>query len=271
MTMREAIRWDLDPSFLHFQFTTWTFEEQRRGVVARVIGEYRQGSAGRDDAVVMKQRISEACELAGAEALVVDLRSLDYQWGDDIDVDPRNHALRAVSLIRPEQFEAFAPMLGRDWLRMDVDVALDDAEKLAKPESGRDSHEKSERTFTRLNLDISELERLCRVWSNEGSGRMVWLSFHGDCTSDSDAMWIQWQIDAANAIVEPRGILIDVCELESITHEFPVAPRGRNRAVLVVARPEQLDVLHPFLADDAVRTDLEIAALEIEQLVRAAK
>jgi len=93
-------------------------------------GTYLYGSAGSDDALFIKWRINEFCELELPQkiiGLVVDFRSLDYQWGDDLDVYPQEirrlgQPVRIV--VTPERYEAFKGVLGEQELHTDIEVAF---------------------------------------------------------------------------------------------------------------------------------------------------
>ncbi|MEH1950091.1 MAG: hypothetical protein V7K77_24520 [Nostoc sp.] len=93
-------------------------------------GTYLYGSAGSDDALFIKWRINEFCELEFPQklsGLVVDFRSLDYQWGDDLDVYPQEirrlrQPVRIV--VTSERYEAFKGVLGEQELHTDIEVAF---------------------------------------------------------------------------------------------------------------------------------------------------
>jgi hypothetical protein len=69
-------------------------------------GQYRRGSAGYEDALFIKWRLNQFCDLLEPSQLIVDLRTLDYEWGDDLSLYPFRF-LSSKSpirfLLRPEQ------------------------------------------------------------------------------------------------------------------------------------------------------------------------
>lgn len=101
---------------------------QRAGGLVTFRGHYRPGSAGKDDALWLKWRLDEFCELVRPNGLVVDCRELDYTWGDDLHLRPRSRRLPNASLyrlvIRPEQQEAFAFAEPRECHRFELSAAL---------------------------------------------------------------------------------------------------------------------------------------------------
>lgn len=122
---------DLAPSAVSCEPSTWLLADGCTGVLMRVSGPYRHGSAGRDDARVIRLRINEACELVAAAALVVDARDLAYEWGDDLDFDPPDTSAWVLAVVRPEQVAAYAPIVGSKIVRTDLDAAFDEIERLA--------------------------------------------------------------------------------------------------------------------------------------------
>lgn len=54
-------------------------------LIARVSGEYRGGSAGAPDAAYIGGLCRTAIDLWDARAVLLDLRNLKYEWGDEFD------------------------------------------------------------------------------------------------------------------------------------------------------------------------------------------
>ena len=54
-------------------------------LIARVQGEYRDGSAGAPDAAYISGLCRTAIELWNARAVLLDLSQLSYEWGDEFD------------------------------------------------------------------------------------------------------------------------------------------------------------------------------------------
>lgn len=121
----------LDISQLKCKYYVWKIPKMQKlaGLIV-FSGTYAYGSAGSDDALFIKWRINEFCELELPQkisGLVVDFRILDYQWGDDLDVYPQEirrlgQPVRIV--VTPERYEAFKGVLGEQELHTDIEVAF---------------------------------------------------------------------------------------------------------------------------------------------------
>jgi hypothetical protein len=93
-------------------------------------GTYLYGSAGCDDALFIKWRLNEFCELNSPHTisgLVVDLRNLDYQWGDDLTIEPEqlrrfNQPVRVV--VTPERYTTFSYVVNTTELITDMELAF---------------------------------------------------------------------------------------------------------------------------------------------------
>lgn len=120
----------LQVSSIEPQYFIWNVP--RSSILAGLIvfkGVYRPGSAGKNDALFIRWRIDEFCEYSPAgriSGLIVDLRELDYQWGDDLSIYPTRligpaGALRIV--VNPERRAAFEGILGGQNLRLDLEEA----------------------------------------------------------------------------------------------------------------------------------------------------
>ncbi|KAF3885148.1 MULTISPECIES: hypothetical protein [Nostocales] len=106
------------------------------------IGTYLAGSSGSDDALFIKWRINEFCDIELPEkisGLVVDFRNLDYQWGDDLDVQPQR--LRRLGkpvrvVVTAERYEVFKGVLDEQELRTNIETAFAEVkEALISPQS----------------------------------------------------------------------------------------------------------------------------------------
>jgi hypothetical protein len=90
-------------------------------------GTYGHGSAGKDDALFIRWRIRELCELhdpGPISGLLVDFRDMTYTWGDDLTVDAGPFDREPVRVIvRPAQLEAYRYPVGADRLRTDFEEA----------------------------------------------------------------------------------------------------------------------------------------------------
>ncbi|HAX80868.1 MAG TPA: hypothetical protein DCY88_34785 [Cyanobacteria bacterium UBA11372] len=79
----------LDISSINFECYTWRYEQDSSDSAYVVFrGQYRYGSAGADDALFIKWRLNQFCDAIEPNRLIVDLRELDYQWGDDLSLYP---------------------------------------------------------------------------------------------------------------------------------------------------------------------------------------
>ncbi|HLK93150.1 MAG TPA: hypothetical protein VKZ18_24865 [Polyangia bacterium] len=90
-------------------------------------GTYAHGSAGALDALQIKWRINQLCQLPPPiGGLVVDLRQLAYEWGDDLSVEPDKYDLseRLLVVVRPEQVQPFKYPIGASRLRTDIEQAF---------------------------------------------------------------------------------------------------------------------------------------------------
>ena len=120
----------LDISALRCQCHAWHVPKTQ--AVAGLIvftGTFRLGSAGRDDARFIAWRINELADLrmpARIAGLLVDLRGLDYQWGDDLGIWPLSlpDTAPVLALVRPEQIAPLKGVLGDECLRVDARAAF---------------------------------------------------------------------------------------------------------------------------------------------------
>jgi hypothetical protein len=128
------------------------------------------------------------------------------------------------------------------------------------------------RAFTSLELAPTEIAASCRVWEVMGSvrgGRAAWLELIGTCRDTRDAMWIQWQIDAAVRLSHASALLLDLRDLRDPAHlAFPVRPRHTVLPVLVVAAAEYLSEIEAVVPAELLRTDLDAACAELDQILR---
>jgi hypothetical protein len=79
----------LEISDIQFKSYTWKLDvdENFSGYV-KFTGRYRDGSLGEEDAKFINFRLEEFCDYVKPDRLVVDLKDLDYQWGDDLSLYP---------------------------------------------------------------------------------------------------------------------------------------------------------------------------------------
>ena len=79
----------LDISAIQCEFYTWRLkhDELLSGYIV-LRGQYQYGSAGSDDALFIKWRLNQFCNAIEPSRLIVDLRQLQYEWGDDLSLYP---------------------------------------------------------------------------------------------------------------------------------------------------------------------------------------
>ena len=120
----------LDVSEIRCECKVWdSRRNHRRGGLVTFRGVYRPGSAGTDDARVIRWRMRQFYELYGVSGVVIDCRELDYVWGDDLDFPVpdllhRTETFPLLVILRPEQVEAY--QLHPEERRHDLHAALAD-------------------------------------------------------------------------------------------------------------------------------------------------
>jgi hypothetical protein len=90
----------------------------RKGGLIAFSGTYRHGSAGADDARLVRRRTEDFIDHGSSGGLpwgvIIDLRDLEYEWGDDLDMpSPQRTHVPLLVLVRPQQVEAYAGVLPR--------------------------------------------------------------------------------------------------------------------------------------------------------------
>jgi hypothetical protein len=120
----------LDVSGIRCECKVWdSRRNHRRGGLVTFRGLYRPGSAGTDDARVVRWRLNQFYELHRVSGVVIDCRELDYVWGDDLSfpvpgVLHRTESFPVLVVLRPEQTEAYAHTLYAEERRQDLLAAL---------------------------------------------------------------------------------------------------------------------------------------------------
>jgi hypothetical protein len=93
-------------------------------------GTYRNGSNGFDDALFIKWKINEFCEVETPFpicGLVVDFSELIYEWGDDLTVSAKHLRLREQPIrivVSLDRYKAFEGVLDVEELRTDINIAF---------------------------------------------------------------------------------------------------------------------------------------------------
>ncbi|WP_250006188.1 hypothetical protein [Actinoplanes sp. M2I2] len=141
MATREFIPVDLD-RISDITYTCSVFRARKRGYFGGVIsfsGDYRPGSSGSGDAAFIKWKINEFLDIddpGTVYGLVVDLRGLRYEWGEDLGVAAsrlRRGRLPLLTVVDPHARAALAHCIADDEMRADFDAAVDEvAEALAR-------------------------------------------------------------------------------------------------------------------------------------------
>lgn len=114
------------------QFKCYTLQPQPLNTVLGYIeftGEYRQGSSGSDDARFIRWRLEQCCETIGPYGLIVDLRGLEYEWGDDLDLYPTRFPSQKDNIrfvVKPEQTTNFSAHIYQSNIRSDKERAFRD-------------------------------------------------------------------------------------------------------------------------------------------------
>jgi hypothetical protein len=112
----------LNVSLIEFEGYTWKFQQDHANSgYIRFRGLYRPGSAGYEDSLFIRWRLKQFCEAVEPQQLIIDLRSLSYEWGDDIDLYPWEFSQVGSPirfLLRPEQISSYRYEL----LETDIDT-----------------------------------------------------------------------------------------------------------------------------------------------------
>lgn len=96
-----------------FRLETTARSPFRHTLIARFIGEYRDGSSGHPDAVFIAGMLRMAVELWRPAGVVLDLSDLRYQWGDEMHwlLPPDVHGRKIAVVVGPKCARAIATLL----------------------------------------------------------------------------------------------------------------------------------------------------------------
>lgn len=135
-TSRQLGSVSLDISEIQVECSSWNVglphgRPSRPAGLIRLRGTYPGGSRGERDARFIRWKVFEFCDLLRPLALVVDMRELDYQWGDDLRIEPPTGVPLLVVIDEPQR-KAFSYPVGEEALRTDFDAAMDEAEGLVR-------------------------------------------------------------------------------------------------------------------------------------------
>ncbi|MBO9658124.1 MAG: hypothetical protein J7527_04800 [Chitinophagaceae bacterium] len=68
-------------------------------LLIRFSGKYRYGSAGSDDALLIDGVIKMGMTLFDPNALIIDLREMSYEWGDNLDLSFGSSAVKTTVVV----------------------------------------------------------------------------------------------------------------------------------------------------------------------------
>ena len=134
MAARELTPVDLD-RISTITYSCAIFQAPRSHYAGGIItfsGRYRPGSAGFSDALFIKWKIDQFCDIdepARIYGLVVDFRELDYEWGEDLGVPAarlRRGKMPVLSVVTPQARAAYAYCIEDAELREDFDTTVDE-------------------------------------------------------------------------------------------------------------------------------------------------
>lgn len=134
-SIHDFIDINLDVSRIEYSCRAWISQpSEHAGGLISFHGTYRYGSAGNEDALFMKWRIREFSEIRDPfriQGLVVDLRGLDYEYGEDLDVSVRRLRIadKPVLVVVPSgRVDIFAGVIERERIRLDIDQAVEEVD-----------------------------------------------------------------------------------------------------------------------------------------------
>lgn len=83
----EASEFDVNPCSEFISYRAFSFiEKTKKFVGVEFSGVYRHGSSGVDEATFIDRILDLFCAQEDPDAMIVDLRNMDYVYGDDIEV-----------------------------------------------------------------------------------------------------------------------------------------------------------------------------------------
>lgn len=119
----------LEISEVRCEASTWKVRRNHRsGSLVTFRGTYLSGSAGVDDARLIRWKLEQVYELFRPDGIVIDCRELEYNWGDDLHFPERepdrtdNFPLLVV--LRPDQQDAYSFAVSLENQRLDLLGAL---------------------------------------------------------------------------------------------------------------------------------------------------
>jgi hypothetical protein len=124
LNSKQPISLDISPLRVRCYRWSSTVTGRVSGAIS-ISGHYARGSDGKLDGMWISWQVDHLCEFLNPHSLLVDLSELDYEWGDDLflqPTEPLDGQLRVV--ISPARYAAFRGVLGDRDLRTDRALAL---------------------------------------------------------------------------------------------------------------------------------------------------
>ncbi len=115
----------IDISDLKITYQIWV-EGGRTGLLLKIAGKYGHGSDGADDAKYIRWKIREIFDHPDIfiNGMVVDLSEFEYEWGDDIDIDPPKFKVPFLVFLNKESQGKYSYFVETDKMRFHLRTAL---------------------------------------------------------------------------------------------------------------------------------------------------
>lgn len=191
-------------------------------------GVYQHGSAGKDDARFIRQRLNEFSELTHIRGLVVDFRELVYVWGDDFRGEPDNFTgLPIRFLVSPpgknqEIYDAYKWALGEENLCINIHKAFNDiaqefiVEKRATRPRGMSINIKLEGDRYATRDELKRISLLQDQIVERGIGHLGiggWLDFYFDVDSEKD---METATEMVKSLLQENGFSLETTTIRVI-------------------------------------------------------
>ena len=122
--LKKLFNVNLNISDLSIQTKLWE-ERTKIGAFVKITGKYGHGSSGADDAKYIKWTLNELFDHPDffIDGVVIDVSDLEYEWGDDLYLEPPKSVPFRVFL-KEEQREAYLYIVSEDKMRFHQKTAL---------------------------------------------------------------------------------------------------------------------------------------------------
>lgn len=116
---------NLEISTLEITFKVWA-EKGKQGVLVKISGKYGHGSDGANDAKYISWRLREVFDHPeySFKGAVIDLTDFEYEWGDDIDVDPPVRDIPFLVVLKKDHAELYTYFISKQKIRHHLRTAL---------------------------------------------------------------------------------------------------------------------------------------------------